>query len=984
MMENQMDDDPLSSAVTMPGKDAPIDVSIGDGPTMRPNEGRGGRGAFVPGDVIAGRYVVERMLGEGGMGIVYQCLDRVGGVVVAVKCLPPEVSRNADEMEDIRANYRIVSDLHHSNIAGARTLELDESTGDCYLVMDLARGMSLKRWMRRNPQATTETKLAILRQVAAALDYAHARKVLHRDVKPENVMVDDEGGVKVLDFGLAAQIRSSQSRTSAAVTSRGGTPGYKSPEQWRGKPQREPADVYSFGVMAYWMFAGALPFDGDDLVVLGHAVLTEPVEPIAGLPSHMNAALAKALAKQPEARFASCGAFMDALEGKKAHERVARKGGMGKGLIVATLLAALAGGAWWWSSGREGTKETPAPMPIMEAPPPSVAANIPQTTNATHNAVDEVAEVKRKAVEEAQARERAAEFVRLRTRINIKTSDAKRKMDSVARFRADPDGLADRIASADRQWKTLAALATPSTLEEARAVFNIADKAEAQISLDLDWLDKNKEGRDAAKAAASEIDAMLKGDAATFKAERYAAKSYKEAAALRRQGDAAFGKGEFVEAGRLMREAMAKLRAAASDAKAFMVKTTLESAKTYLDASKWFDCIAECDKVLGWDAENAEAKEFKSRAEEHLVPSARAIAKIGDREVRGAKFIIDGTTYNDPIWKDLSTGRKIPGGEVEYSENGKRYIGTLPSHTVDWRGPKTFVVQLKEYTGPKHKDVKTLTLPGGATMEMIYVAPGSFMMGSNESDNPHDSDEMVNGRKHSVKITNGFWLGKYEVTQKQWQSVMSDNPSYFKGDDRPVEQVSWEDCQRFITKVDAAARRQFGGGARLPTEAEWEYACRAGTDTSLPSGENLVVIGDNNGRGLNPIAWYGGNSSVGFELSNGIDCSGWNYKEFAGSKAGTHPVGKKAANNWGFYDMIGNVWEWCHDWYGSDYYKESPSVDPQGPASGEYRVLRGGGWSDLARYCRSANRFWSLPGGRNSFYGFRLCCSAGPREGGTE
>ena len=123
-----------------------------------------------PGDVIAGRYVVECVLGEGGMGIVYQCLDRVGGVKVAVKCLPPEVSRNADEMEYIRANYRLVADLHHPNIAGARTLEKDEATGEYYLVMDLAQGVSLKRWMKRNPQATTEAKLAILRQVAAALD----------------------------------------------------------------------------------------------------------------------------------------------------------------------------------------------------------------------------------------------------------------------------------------------------------------------------------------------------------------------------------------------------------------------------------------------------------------------------------------------------------------------------------------------------------------------------------------------------------------------------------------------------------------------------------------------------------------------------------------------------------------------------------------------------------------------------------------------
>ena len=376
-----------------------MDKTINDGRTMRPKDETASRGAFAPGDEIAGRYVVEKILGEGGMGIVYQCLDKVGGVKMAVKSLPPEVSRNKDEMEDIRANYRLVSDLHHENIAGARTLELDESTGDFYLVMDLAGGIGLNKWMKRNPQASTAAKLAILRQVAAALDYAHSRKVIHRDIKPENVMVDDDGVVKVLDFGLAAQIRSSQSRASAAVTSKGGTPGYKSPEQWRGKAQREPADVYSFGVMAYWMFAGKLPFDGNDLITLGQAVLTEPVEPVAGIPDYMNAALAKALAKKPEERCASCGEFVAALEGKNSSrvehvervedktvsikqppvrvpardvsrggaksqrtggqnspskiERVPRKGRGSIFLVIALLVALAGGGAWLYHQHQE-------------------------------------------------------------------------------------------------------------------------------------------------------------------------------------------------------------------------------------------------------------------------------------------------------------------------------------------------------------------------------------------------------------------------------------------------------------------------------------------------------------------------------------------------------------------------------------------------------------------------------------------------------
>ena len=239
-------------------------------------------------------------------------------------------------------------------------------------------------------------------------------------------------------------------------------------------------------------------------------------------------------------------------------------------------------------------------------------------------------------------------------------------------------------------------------------------------------------------------------------------------------------------------------------------------------------------------------------------------------------------------------------------------------------------------------ECRTFTLPGGVKMEMIYVAPGSFTMGSPSSEDGHEDDET----QHRVTLTKGYWLGKYEVTQRQWESVMGDNPSRFKGPDRPVESISWDDCQRFIEKVDAAARRQFGGEARLPTEAEWEYACRAGT------------IGPYAGNGdLNDMGWYAGNS-----------------------ESTTYPVGQKQANAWGFYDMHGNVWEWCSDWYGS--YGGS-ATDPIGVA-GDDRVLRGGSWCNSARVCRSAVRLWDIPGDRGSIFGFRLCCSAGPRGGAEQ
>ncbi len=204
---------------------------------------------FRPGDSILNRYTVIEELGQGGMGVVYKCRDTVGKVDVAIKGLPPEVSHNDLEMEDILENYQLVHTLRHPNIVGVTSLEqeiavrsrgnvtLPDTPGDYYLVMDFAAGENLERWLKRNRNADLSVKFSILRQVADALDYAHECGVIHRDIKPENIMVDSHGHVSVLDFGLAERIRTSLSRVSMAVTSRSGTPGYKSPEQWKAQPQ---------------------------------------------------------------------------------------------------------------------------------------------------------------------------------------------------------------------------------------------------------------------------------------------------------------------------------------------------------------------------------------------------------------------------------------------------------------------------------------------------------------------------------------------------------------------------------------------------------------------------------------------------------------------------------------------------------------------------------------------------------------------------
>ncbi len=215
-------------------------------------------------------------------------------------------------------------------------------------------------------------------------------------------------------------------------------------------------------------------------------------------------------------------------------------------------------------------------------------------------------------------------------------------------------------------------------------------------------------------------------------------------------------------------------------------------------------------------------------------------------------------------------------------------------------------------------------------MEFVLVSGGCYQMGDTFGDG-YDNEKPV----HEVCVDD-FYMGKYEVTQREYEMVTGNNPSYFqKGPRYPVEQVSWQDAQGFINKLNSRS----GKGYRLPTEAEWEYAARSGGKKEKYAGGNDV----------DAVAWYTGNSG-----------------------GGTRPVGGKSPNGLGLHDMSGNVWEWCQDWYGSDYYSKSPNINPTGPSSGSFRVVRGGSWNYSPGNVRAADRSRREPGVRNFNLGFRL------------
>ncbi len=301
-----------------------------------------GRRGFRLGEVILGRYRVTGELGQGGMGVVYRCHDEVGGIDVALKALPPELSHNTSEMEEVRENFRMVERLHHPHIAAVKTLERDSATGDYYLILELAEGVDLRRWRKsKGGKVSLGEVVPVLEQVARALDYAHSQRIVHRDVKPSNIMLGSEGVVKVLDFGLAAQIQSSLSRVSQVHHGTSGTGPYMAPEQWRGQLQDGATDQYALAVVAYELLAGRVPFDSQDAVALRECVIRDEPLPPEGLAEAVWRGLACGLAKGRRDRFQSCEGFVKALAGqapgresKQPAERAVAPEAVGRGKAV--------------------------------------------------------------------------------------------------------------------------------------------------------------------------------------------------------------------------------------------------------------------------------------------------------------------------------------------------------------------------------------------------------------------------------------------------------------------------------------------------------------------------------------------------------------------------------------------------------------------------------------------------------------------------
>lgn len=327
---------------------------------------------------------------------------------------------------------------------------------------------------------------------------------------------------------------------------------------------------------------------------------------------------------------------------------------------------------------------------------------------------------------------------------------------------------------------------------------------------------------------------------------------------------------------------------------------------------------------------------------EQMPDSLRKLARRNAAEVRPGK---DFRSHLERLAKGIENVAEIAERAAKHRESSvqPKPSSKTPSEPLTTEQPQQ---QIRHPNSSKKQGKQTSleTITNSIGLKLRLIPSGEFMMGSADSDKQADDSEKP---QHRVEITSPFYLSVYPLTQAEYEKVMGDNPSWFEGDEnRPVEVVNWFRAVEFCNKLSKLEELPLyydlgekvvsivgGTGYRLPTEAEWEYACRAGTSTRWSFGDDESKLGE--------YVWHDRNS-----------------------RDSTHPVGEKKPNAWGLYDMHGNEFEWCWDWYGEDYYKNSPTTDPSGPTSGDERVLRGGSYKNVAWYLRSANRSHGQPDDR--------------------
>ncbi len=1003
-----------------------------------------------------GRYLVRAKIGEGGFGTVYRAWDPVMRRDVAIKVLT-SVS-DPDSLARFLSEPATTGALKHKNII--TVYDFGEHQSAPYLVMELLDGRSLREAIDGPPLSLAE-KVAILGETARGLLHAHQNGVIHRDVKPANIMLLADGSVKVLDFGIARMANPDLTRhtiTGMMV----GTPEYMAPEQFENEDATPLSDIFAYGVVCYELLSGEQPFRGRNLATVVNLITTKVPAPLRTLvpdcPEALESIVQMAMAKRRSERYQSIQELLFDLAPIEAGFRKDRVDGM-----AAEAQRSLEAG-----NLDSAQKLVWQALELDPNHPPSQELRRRIQRRRERLALEERVHG---AVEEAESLLLRNSFAEA-----IQSLEAMRGWlgaDSVADLRADVEG---RIAAAgesrERARHIEALLGEAQEAAGRRDLAGVSRGVAQVLSLDSGntgaltlerWVAAEVE-RARVEAEKAERERQRREELARVRQvvrEQIGALRFEDASrsievALRRYpGDPdLLGLQAWVEqAFQATRRQAAEALRAEEQRQAHAAQASILLAAPAVLPPVPVGGVPEPEvgiggagvfiqqpepPAVGTEAENT-GGETAGATSEHLgtkpgtqaepptppqqdshsrrwilaaagamllfvagasgiwwrqhspgttappsagVPSSGTAAPSpafdfnkGSVAVHSSPLLPDpppvrgpaavssqlpaflrGTRSPDrpaPVVSQFTaepasiqrgqsftlrwevagavTGVSIDQGIGSVQNAGARraFPSDSTTYTLTAKGPGGVVTASASVsvTSPPAPVVVEPSLRAGATkvnakdgLTYVWIPPGTFQMGCSPGDTECDSDEKP---PHKVTITKGFWLGQTEVTQEAWQRVMRTDPSNFKGAKLPVENITWNDAKSYCQAA----------GMRLPTEAEWEYAARAGSTASRYGN-------------LDGIAWYSANS---------------------GSK--THDVGGKQANAWGLQDMLGNVWEWVADWYAN--YPPGDATDPQGPASGTERALRGGSWVDGARVARVSFRLRVEPAYHAVNFGFR-------------
>jgi serine/threonine protein kinase/formylglycine-generating enzyme required for sulfatase activity len=832
-----------------------------------------------------GRYQIIRAVGKGAMGTVYLAQDTQLKRYVAIKTPHFEDDPTGELLKRFYREAEAAATLRHANICPVH--DVGEIDGKHFISMAYIDGRPLSDLIKSGKAQSERHIVIAVHKLARALQQAHDRGIVHRDLKPANIMVDNQGEPLVMDFGLARKRRADG---EASLTHSGvllGSPAYMSPEQIEGDPDSvgPASDQYSLGVVLYEMLTGQLPFRGSVVNVLAQIITKGPIPPSelrAGLDPRIAAVCLRMMTKKASDRFPSMKAVADQLAA-----------------IVKNPAAA-----------PTAAEKSPAPSRLPAAAPSSVGAGASEIRESA----------RQKALTESDLTS-LEELVRKCLR--------RRDYDQAIQ-------IVERIPEKRRNT------ALQTLLEKA------SEKVDeiAFLICEIDEADRLNDGSTALRKAEELLKIKPGHGRARAIHEKYSGDG--EGAAFRIGSLFQFNK-RWSEGGWIPWSALAFGLAVFAGVLGVIViylgKTAIVLDVRDADIKVEFTDQGKAITITGPNIEKLTVQPGQQRLKitySGLETTTESFELRKGQERRVKVLLVDKNVAaeidNQPLKLSPGSGKDSHIGNLisKSLELGAARIGANLQPKREERStdePSTFA---GTHAGQTRMD-------NGLKTILVWIPPGEFTMGSADDDRFHRANE----KQVKVSLSRGFWLGQHEVTQADWQKVMQTtpwigNPSVHVGDNYPATLVSWRDaatfCEKLTNQERSAERLPAGWQYTLPTEAEWEYACRAGSTSRFSFGDDQ--------RDIAGYAWKKGD-------------------DFA------HPVGQKRPNSWALYDMHGNVSEWCRDWF---TLSAAGGSDPRGPSQGARRVYRGGNWQHVARSCRSAVRDEGDPSLRNDWLGFRVAC----------